>query len=70
MLQELFPPHAGPDEPGTRATLDRLFFRQQQVAYGLSAEDLAAEGRVAGFRDAQIIDSPVGRLVVLRKPGS
>jgi hypothetical protein len=24
----------------------------------------------AGFRDAEIIDSPLGRLVVLRKPGS
>lgn len=65
VLQELFPP---PPEPTTRAQLDRLFYRQQQVGYGLSAEDLAAEGHKAGFAAAQIVDSPLGRLVLLRKP--
>lgn len=68
LMQELFPPQTEQDEPTPRAALDRLSYRQQHVAFGLSAEDLADEGRAAGFQDAQIIDSPVGRLVILRKP--
>ncbi|MFE5923220.1 SAM-dependent methyltransferase [Streptomyces sp. NPDC056468] len=68
LVQELFPPQTVEDEPATRVALDRLFYRQQGVAFGLSAEDLAAEGHAAGFQDAQIIDSPLGRLVVMRKP--
>jgi SAM-dependent methyltransferase len=68
LMQELFPPQPEQDKPTTRAALDRLSYRQQHVAFGLSAEDLAGEGRAAGLQDAQIIDSPVGRLVVLRKP--
>jgi SAM-dependent methyltransferase len=70
LMQELFPPQTGQDKPTTRAALDRLSARQQHIAFGLSAEDLADEGRAAGLRDARIIDSPVGRLVTLRKPPS
>ncbi|KOV79708.1 cyclopropane-fatty-acyl-phospholipid synthase family protein [Nocardia sp. NRRL S-836] len=65
VLRELFPPQ---QEATVRGALDRLFYRQQRVAYGLSAEDLAAEGEKAGFTGAQVVDSPLGRLVLLRKP--
>ncbi|MFE7752337.1 methyltransferase domain-containing protein [Streptomyces sp. NPDC057428] len=68
LVQELFPPQSGQDEPTARTQLDRLFFTQRQIPFGLSAEELAAEGRAAGFQDARITDSPLGRLVVLRKP--
>lgn len=70
LVQELFPPQTTGDEPTARTQLDRLFFRQRQVPFGLSAEELAAEGRAAGFRDAQVTDSPLGRLVLMRKPGA
>jgi len=56
------------DAATTRSQLDRLFHRQQDLAFGLSAEDLATEAEAAGFRDARIIASPLGRLVTLRKP--
>ncbi|MEU6132685.1 class I SAM-dependent methyltransferase [Saccharopolyspora sp. NPDC047091] len=65
LVQELFPAQA---DPGTRGALDRLFHRRQRVAFGVSAEDLAAEGTAAGFRAPQIIASPLGRLVLLRTP--
>ncbi|MEE1939647.1 class I SAM-dependent methyltransferase [Streptomyces sp. TRM 70361] len=68
LVQELFPPESGPEEPSTRTRLDRLFYRQQHIAWGMSAEDLAAEGHAAGFRDTRIVASPLGRLVVMRKP--
>ncbi|WP_269857595.1 SAM-dependent methyltransferase [Streptomyces sp. RPT161] len=68
LMQELFPPSATQDQPTVRGQLDQLFYRQQEVAYGLSAEALAAEASAAGFQDAQIIDSPLGRLVIMRKP--
>jgi SAM-dependent methyltransferase len=69
LMQELFPPLATQDEPSTRAQLDQLFYRQQNASYGLSAEDLAAEAGEAGFQDTQIVASPLGRLVLVRKPG-
>ncbi|WP_399896188.1 SAM-dependent methyltransferase [Streptomyces sp. BBFR51] len=69
LVQELFPPQTTQDEPTARARLDRLFFTQRHIPYGLSAEELAAEGSAAGFQDAQVADSPLGRLVLMRKPG-
>lgn len=68
LVQELFPPLTTQDEPSTRAQLDRLFFRQLNMAYGMSAEELVVEGRTAGFRDARIAETPLGRLVLLHKP--
>lgn len=65
LVQELFPAQ---DDPGTRGALDRLFHRRQRVAFGVSAEDLAAEGTTAGFDEPEIVDSPLGRLVLLRRP--
>ncbi|WP_434453337.1 SAM-dependent methyltransferase [Lentzea sp. E54] len=65
LVQELFPPR---EEPTTRTALDRLFFEQQRTAFGRSAEELADEGRAAGFQEADIIATPLGRLVMLRKP--
>ncbi|MFD2420786.1 methyltransferase domain-containing protein [Amycolatopsis pigmentata] len=71
VLQELFPPQGGQDKPTTRTLLDRLSFRQRRAAFAVSAEDLAAEGRAAGFQDARIVESAAGgRLVVLRKPAN
>ncbi|GLY92499.1 SAM-dependent methyltransferase [Actinoallomurus iriomotensis] len=69
LMQELFPPLATQHEPSIRAQLDQLFYRQQNASYGLSAETLAAETGEAGFQDTQIIASPLGRLVLARKPG-
>ncbi|MEU9151769.1 class I SAM-dependent methyltransferase [Streptomyces sp. NPDC048417] len=68
LVQELFPPQTAQDKPTARTRLDRLFFTQRHVPFGLSAEELAAEGRAAGFQDAQVTDSPLGRLVLMRKP--
>ncbi|WP_157777809.1 SAM-dependent methyltransferase [Nocardia terpenica] len=67
LMQEDFPP-LPPDEPTLRAALDRLFFRQQDAAFGLSAQALAAEAITAGFEHPEIIDNPLGRLVLVRKP--
>nr|WTC14144.1 class I SAM-dependent methyltransferase [Streptomyces anthocyanicus] len=68
LVQELFAPQTAQDEPTPRTQLDRLFFTQRQIPYGLSAEELADEGSAAGFQDPQVADSPLGRLVLLRKP--
>lgn len=69
LMQELFPPADDGDDPTTGSLLDELFYRQQNIAFGCSAEALAAEAGAAGFEDPQIIDSPVGKLVLVRKPG-
>ncbi|WP_433209578.1 hypothetical protein ACQP1G_12840 [Nocardia sp. CA-107356] len=66
LMQELFLPS---DEPSVRALLDGLFFRLQDVAFGRSAESLAVEAATEGFERADIIDSPLGRLVLVHKPG-
>jgi SAM-dependent methyltransferase len=64
LVQEVLPP-----QPATvRAQLDQLFFRQLDAAVGVSAEALAAEADAAGFRDARIIESPLGRLVLAHTP--
>lgn len=68
LTQETFPPATARDGDATRARLDRLLHRRQHIAAGLSAEDLVAEAEAAGFRDPRVLDSPVGRLVVVRKP--
>jgi SAM-dependent methyltransferase len=68
IMQELFPPVQAQDSPTARAYLDQLFYRQLGLSYGLSAEDLAAEAKAAGFQDPEIAASPLGRLVTLRKP--
>ncbi|WP_189750377.1 SAM-dependent methyltransferase [Streptomyces tendae] len=68
LVQELFPPGSTQDEPTLRAGLDRLFFTQRHIPFGLSAEELAAEGHAAGFRDARVTDSALGKLVLMRKP--
>ncbi|QWF78122.1 SAM-dependent methyltransferase [Amycolatopsis sp. CA-230715] len=66
LMQELFPR----DEPTTGTRLDQLFYRQQNLAFGLSADALVTEAAAAGFEDARILDSPVGKLVLARKPVS
>jgi cyclopropane fatty-acyl-phospholipid synthase-like methyltransferase len=68
LMQELFPPQNAEDEPTTGSRLDRLFFRRQHIPFGRSAEELAEEGGAAGFRDARIAASAMGRLVVMHKP--
>lgn len=70
LMQEHLQPRTAQEEPTTRAQLDHLFYRQQNVTFGLSAEALAAEASASGFHETQIIDTPVGRLVVTRKPPS
>ncbi|MFD6157452.1 SAM-dependent methyltransferase [Nocardia sp. NPDC060256] len=67
LMQEDFPPLPS-GEPALRTVLDRLFFRQQDAAFGLSAQALAAEATTAGFERPEIIDNPLGRLVLVRKP--
>lgn len=67
-LEELVPPSGPRDRPAVRGQLDRLVHRQQDLAYGPSAEALAAEAVAAGFQDARITESPLGRLVTTRKP--
>jgi SAM-dependent methyltransferase len=68
LMQELFPPLTTQGEPSIRAQLDQLFYRQQNASFGLSAETLATETGEAGFQDAQIVASPLGRLVLVRRP--
>lgn len=65
LMQEL-PPSA---TTTARAHLDRLFFRQLGIPYGITADELAAEAATAGFRRSAIVESPAGRLVLVRKPG-
>ncbi|GAB3570835.1 hypothetical protein GCM10027445_25110 [Amycolatopsis endophytica] len=70
LMQETFPPTTAQDGATTRVALDRLVHRRQNIAFGLAAEDLLAEAEAAGFGDLRVIDSPVGRLVVARKPAA
>lgn len=67
LVQELFPPVSEEDE-SVRPRLDRLVLQQQHASFGRTAEDLAAETAEAGFRDAEIVVSALGRLVLTRKP--
>ncbi|GHF40890.1 SAM-dependent methyltransferase [Amycolatopsis bartoniae] len=64
LLQELVPQQ----ETTTRTLLDRLFDTRRGITYGRSAEDLAVEATGAGFADAEIAMSPLGRLVLARRP--
>ncbi|MQY20983.1 class I SAM-dependent methyltransferase [Nocardia macrotermitis] len=68
LMQETFPPMAEQDGATIRGRLDRLVRRRQNIASGLSAEDLITEAEAAGFREPRVIDSPAGRLVVVGKP--
>ncbi|MFR0359243.1 SAM-dependent methyltransferase [Streptomyces sediminimaris] len=68
LMQETFPSTTARDGCTTRSRLDRLVYRRQNIAYGLSAEDLVAEAEAAGFQDLLVLDSPAGRLVMVRKP--
>jgi len=68
LMQELVPPATTQDEAAVRHRLDALFYRQHNVVFDFSAEALAAEATAAGFRDAHIVNSPVGRLVLARRP--
>jgi SAM-dependent methyltransferase len=68
LMQELFPPLDTQQEAPIRALLDQLFYRQENASFGLSAGTLATEAGAAGFHDPQVIDSPLGRLVLVRKP--
>ena len=68
LVQELFPPVSDADESNVRVRLDRLALRQQHASYGRSAEDLAAEASAAGFENPEIGVTPLGRLVIARKP--
>ena len=67
LMQELFPP---PAAPSLRQLLDRLFYQQQNMSWGRSAEALADEATAAGFDRARIVDSALGRQIVVRKPRS
>jgi SAM-dependent methyltransferase len=68
LVQELFPPVSEDDDSSVRPRLDRLVLEQQHASFGRTAEDLAAEADKAGFRDAEIVTTALGRVVVTRKP--
>ena len=68
VVQELFPPVSEQDDANVRVRLDRLFLEQHHATFGRTAEELAAELTTAGFGDAQIVTSPLGRLIMSRKP--
>ncbi|MBB4689004.1 SAM-dependent methyltransferase [Amycolatopsis jiangsuensis] len=65
LMQELFPPLT--EQAGSRDRLDQLFHRRQGATFGRSAEELAAEAVAAGFRDPEIVETPLGRLVAVRR---
>jgi SAM-dependent methyltransferase len=68
LVQELFPPVSEEDETNVRVRLDRLFLEQHHGTFGRTAEALAAEAEAAGFRDSEIVTTPLGRLVLTHKP--
>lgn len=68
VVQELFPPTAEGTQEPLRSQLDRLFFEQRNAVFAMSAEDMAAEAAVVGFALGRIIESPLGRLILMRKP--
>jgi predicted methyltransferase len=68
LVQELFPPVSEEDETNVRVRLDRLFLEQHHGTFGRAAEALAAEAEAAGFRDSEIVTTPLGRLVLTHKP--
>ncbi|HEY4459888.1 MAG TPA: methyltransferase domain-containing protein [Pseudonocardiaceae bacterium] len=67
LVQELFPP-VSEEDANVRVRLDRLFLEQHHGTFGRTAEALAAEAEAAGFRDSEIVTSPLGRLVLTHKP--
>ncbi|MEV4343583.1 class I SAM-dependent methyltransferase [Actinoplanes sp. NPDC049596] len=67
VMQEMERP---PDDPDERIAfaLRGLVFSGWDVPFARSAEDLAAEAVEVGFRLDRIGESPLGRLVIVRKP--
>ncbi|GAA1390670.1 SAM-dependent methyltransferase [Catellatospora chokoriensis] len=55
------------DRPGF--VLRRLVFDGWGVPFARTAEELAAEAEKAGFETVRLVASPLGRIVVLRRPG-
>lgn len=68
LVQELFPPVSEEDDANVRVRLDRLFLERHHGTFGRTAEELAAEAQAAGFLDSEIVISPLGRIVLARKP--
>jgi SAM-dependent methyltransferase len=67
LVQELFPPVSEEDTANVRARLDRLFLEQHNGTFGRTAEALAAEAEAAGFRDTEIVTTPLGRVVLTHR---
>lgn len=68
MLQELFPDATATGQLSLSASLDRLFYRGIGARYGASAQALVSEATVAGFAHEQTAETPLGRIVLMRRP--
>jgi SAM-dependent methyltransferase len=68
MLQELFPDATTTGQLSLRAGLDRLFYRGLGARYGASAQVLVSEATAAGFAHEQTAETPLGKIVLMRRP--
>ena len=64
LMQELFSP---PRRTHLRSMLDAARFESWDIPFARPAEDLAHEATSGGFSSAAVVDSPAGRLVLVRK---
>jgi SAM-dependent methyltransferase len=69
MMQELFVHPEGDDEAAVRGfALTRLLYRHWGVRFAPSAEHLSDEAAAGGLEPVRIASTPLGRLVVVRRP--
>jgi SAM-dependent methyltransferase len=69
IMQELFVGPEGDDEAAARGfALTRLLYRHWGVRFAPSAEHLSDEAAAGGFEPDRIASTPLGRLVVMRRP--
>jgi predicted O-methyltransferase YrrM len=70
IMQELFTPPEPDDDAATRAfALERLAYQSQGIDFAPSAERLSEEAQAAGFEPSRLARTPIGRCVVMRRPG-
>lgn len=69
IMQELFVRPEDDDEAAMRRfALTRLLYRHQGVRFAPSAEHLSDEAATAGFEPVRVEATPLGRLIVMRRP--
>ncbi len=68
LMQELFAPEDPTVPASPRRPLERLVYRTWGVPFARSAHELAEEAGQSGFDLVRVAGSPLGRLVLMRKP--